>query len=135
MITTTSTDSSLPVRKGSVSFYLVRSAVIVSLCGLLFGFEMAVISGTTDWLRSHFGLSNFMLGFAVASGLIGAIVGASLIAKPTDIFGRRGVLFGLASLFLLASLGCALAWNLGAFMAFRFLGGLAVGGASVVAPV
>jgi MFS transporter, SP family, xylose:H+ symportor len=122
-------------RGGSVSGYLVRSAMVASLCGLLFGFEIAVIAGTTDWLKAHFELSNFMLGFTVASGLIGAIVGSVAIAKPTDVFGRRGVLFGLAALFLFASLGCALAGSLGSFMLFRFLGGVAVGGASVVAPV
>jgi len=128
-------DGAILARKPPVSGYLIRSAVVASFCGLLFGFEIAVISGTTDWLKAHFNLSNFMLGFTVASGLIGAIVGSIAVAKPTDAFGRRGVLFGLAGLFLLASLGCALAWNLESFMLFRFLGGLAVGGASVVAPV
>jgi MFS transporter, SP family, xylose:H+ symportor len=102
---------------------------------LLFGFEVAVISGATDWLRQHFALSDFMLGFTVASGLIGSIVGSIVVAKPTDVFGRRGVLFGLAVLFIIASCGCALAWTWSAFIFFRCLGGLAVGGASVVAPV
>jgi len=128
-------DGAVLARKPAVSGYLIRSAIVASFCGLLFGFEIAVISGTTEWLKVHFTLSNFMLGFAVASGLIGAIVGSIVVAKPTDAFGRRGVLFGLAAFFLVASIGCALAWNLESFMAFRFLGGLAVGGASVVAPV
>ncbi len=123
------------VRNTPVSAYLIRSAVVASFCGLLFGFEIAVISGTTEWLKTHFSLSNFMLGFTVASGLIGAIAGSVAVAKPTDVFGRRGVLFGLAGMFLVASVGCALAWNLWWFMLFRFLGGIAVGGASVVAPV
>jgi sugar porter (SP) family MFS transporter len=121
--------------RAPLSGYLVRSAVVVSLCSLLFGFEIAVISGTTDWLKTHFALTNFWLGFAVASGLIGAIAGSIAVAQPTDTFGRRGVLFGLAALFIIASLGCALAWNLTSFMLFRFLGGIAVGGASVVAPL
>jgi SP family xylose:H+ symportor-like MFS transporter len=123
------------VPRAPLGGYLVRSAIVISLCSLLFGFEIAVISGTTDWLKTHFALTNFWLGFAVASGLIGAIIGSIAVAKPTDVFGRRGVLFGLAALFFLASIGCALAWNLESFMLFRFLGGLAVGGASVVAPV
>ncbi len=124
------------IRRGvPVSAYLIRSAVVASFCGLLFGFEIAVISGTTEWLKTHFSLSNFMLGFTVASGLMGAIAGSVAVAKPTDVFGRRGVLFGLAAMFLVASIGCALAWDLGSFMLFRFLGGIAVGGASVVAPV
>lgn len=121
--------------RSSVSLYLVRSAVVASLCGLLFGFEIAVISGATEWIKAHFELSDFMLGFTVASALIGAMVGSIVVAKPTDTFGRRDVLFGLAALFFVAAVGCALAWSLPAFIAFRFLGGLAVGGASVVAPV
>jgi len=135
MIITPPLDSANVTRKGHISFYLICSAVVASFCGLLFGFEIAVISGTTEWLKTHFVLSDFMLGFTVASGLIGAIIGSMAVAKPTDIFGRRGVLFGLAILFLIASIGCALAWNLDSFMLFRFLGGLAVGGSSVVAPV
>jgi SP family xylose:H+ symportor-like MFS transporter len=129
------TASDRAVLQGRISYYLVRCAVVASLCGLLFGFEIAVISGTTEWLKVHFALSNFMLGFAVASGLMGAIAGSITIARPTDAFGRRSVLFGLAAAFLVASVGCALAWNLASFMLFRFLGGIAVGGASVVAPV
>ena len=118
-----------------VSAYLIRSAIVASLCGLLFGFETAVISGTTEWLKAHFALSNFELGFTVAAALLGSIVGAFAIGKPTDAFGRRGVLFALALLFMTSALGCALAWNWGSFLAFRFIGGLAVGGASVAAPV
>ena len=120
---------------GRISAYLIRSAIVASLCGLLFGFETAVISGTTDWLKAEFALSNSMLGFTVATALMGSIVGAFTVARPTDAFGRRGVLFGLALLFLISALGCALAWNLSSFIVFRFIGGLAVGGASVVAPV
>ena len=118
-----------------ISAYLVRSVIVVSLCGLLFGFETAVISGTTIWLKAHFVLSDGMLGFTVATVLIGSIVGALSVAKPTDAFGRRSVMFGLAILFLIASVGCALAWNWPVFILSRFIGGLAVGGASVVAPV
>jgi MFS family permease len=123
-------------RSGSrVSAYLIRSAVVASLCGLLFGFETAVISGTTEWLQAHFALSNFGLGFTVATALLGSIVGAFAVGQPTDAFGRRGVLFALALLFLTSALGCALAWSWSSFLLFRFIGGLAVGGASVAAPV
>lgn len=118
-----------------VTPYLIRSAVVAALGGLLFGFETAVISGTTGWLKSHFGLSDFMLGFTVSSALIGTIVGSVAVGKPADAVGRRGVLFVLAAMFLAASIGCALAWGLGSFIVFRFIGGLAVGGTSVVAPM
>ncbi len=134
-ISTLPAGSNSILKRTPVSGYLIRSAVVASFCGLLFGFEIAVISGTTEWLKAHFSLDNFMLGFTVAAGLMGAIVGSVVVAKPTDVFGRRGVLFGLAATFLVVSIGCALAWNLGSFILFRFLGGIAVGGASVVAPV
>src|ERR1022692_4266678 len=114
-------------RSVPVTFYLVRSAVVASLGGLLFGFETAVISGTTEWLRAHFGLSDFMLGLTVSSSLIGTLVGAVTVAKPADTYGRRGILFVLAGLFFFASLGCALAWNLESFLFFRLMGGVAVG--------
>src|ERR1700726_1482603 len=86
------------LRRTPVSGYLIRSAVVVSFCGLLFGFEIAVISGTTGWLKAHYSLDNFMLGFTVATGLMGAIVGSVVVAKPTDVFGRRSVLFALAAM-------------------------------------
>jgi SP family xylose:H+ symportor-like MFS transporter len=114
---------------------LIRSAIVASLGGLLFGFDTAVISGTTDWLKKVFALSDFALGFTVASALIGTIVGSIIIGKPADRIGRRGVLFLLAVLYFISAIGCALAWGWWPFMIFRFVGGIAVGGASVVSPM
>jgi MFS transporter, SP family, xylose:H+ symportor len=114
---------------------LIRSAITASLGGLLFGFDTAVISGTTDWLKKVFALSDFALGFTVASALIGTIVGSLAVGKPADRIGRRGVLFLLAVLYFISAIGCALAWGWWPFMIFRFVGGIAVGGASVVSPM
>lgn len=114
---------------------LIRSAIVASLGGLLLGFDMAVISGTTDWLKKVFALSDFTLGFTVASALMGTIVGSIAIGKPADRIGRRGVLFLLAALYFTSAIGCALAWGWWPFMVFRFIGGIAVGGASVVSPM
>jgi SP family xylose:H+ symportor-like MFS transporter len=118
-----------------VTFYLLGSALIAALGGLLFGFDTAVISGTTEWLKSEFSLTDFTLGFTVASALIGTIIGSIAVGKPADKVGRRGILFLLAVFYFVSAIGCALAWNWSSFMAFRFLGGLAVGGASVVSPM
>ena len=109
--------------------------LIAALGGLLFGFDTAVISGTTGWLQEVFELSPFTLGFTVASALIGTILGAILVGKPADLLGRRSVLFMLALLYLVSAIGCALAWNWYVLLFFRFLGGLAVGGASVTSPM
>lgn len=114
---------------------LLTSTLVAALGGLLFGFDTAVISGTTDWLRSEFDLSDFNLGFTVSSALIGTILGSILVGRPADALGRRAVLFILAVFFFVSAVGCAFAWDWWSFMFFRFLGGLAVGGASVVSPM
>ena len=115
--------------------YLFGSALVAALGGLLFGFDTAVISGTTDWLRNEFKLTDFSLGFTVASALIGTIIGSIAVGKPADIVGRREILFMLSVLFFISAIGCSLAWGWWSFMTFRFLGGLAVGGASVISPM
>jgi sugar porter (SP) family MFS transporter len=124
-----------PARAARLTPSLIRSAIVASLGGLLFGMETAVISGANDWLKLHFTLSPFMLGFTVASALIGTIVGSIAVGRAADAMGRRGVLIVLATLFFISALGCALAWDWWPFMFFRFLGGLAIGGASVVSPM
>lgn len=111
------------------------STVIAALGGLLFGFDTAVISGTTGALQSYFGLSEAMLGFTVVTALIGTIIGSMAVNRPSDIWGRKRVLIALATLYTVSALGSGLAWNLGSFWIFRFIGGLAVGGASVVSPM
>jgi SP family xylose:H+ symportor-like MFS transporter len=124
-----------PAQGGHLTAGLLLSALIAALGGLLFGFDTAVISGTTDWLKSQFALTDFTLGFTVSSALIGTIIGSITVGRPADSWGRRGVLFLLAILYFASAVGCALAWSWWSFMAFRFLGGLAVGGASVVSPM
>jgi len=106
---------------------LILSAVVASLGGLLFGFDTAVISGTTDWLQGYFDLSKFSLGFTVASAIIGTIAGSIIVGKPADRFGRKNVLYILALLYLVSALGSAMAEHWGMFLAFRFLGGIGVG--------
>ena len=123
------------IPSGRLTLGLLLSAIIAALGGLLFGFDTAVVSGTTDWLKSQFALTNFTLGFTVSSALIGTIIGSIAVGRPADTLGRRGILFLLAILYFVSALGCALAWGWWPFMAFRFLGGLAVGGASVVSPM
>src|SRR5215208_886836 len=114
---------------------VIFSALVAALGGLLFGFDTAVISGTTEALQRVFSLDNFSLGFAVASALIGTIVGAFTAGKPAEVFGRRRVLFVLAVLYFISAAGSSMAPTLALFVTFRFVGGLAVGGASVVSPL
>jgi len=114
---------------------LLKSAGVAALGSLLFGFDTAVISGTTDALRLRFGLSEGELGFTVASALIGTILGSVASGGPAERYGRRPALRILAALYLVSALGCAFAWDWLSLVAFRFVGGLAIGGSSVVAPL
>lgn len=118
-----------------VNCYLVGSALVAALGGLLFGFDTAVISGTTDALRRVFALSDVGLGFTVAFALIGTIIGAIAAGRPADTLGRRPVLIIIAVFYVVSAIGSALPWNWHSFLLFRFIGGIGIGAASVVAPM
>ena len=121
-------------REKTTSF-VVRSSIVASLGGLLFGFDTAVISGTTDALKLVFGLNDWQLGFTVSSALIGTILGAATIQFPTNRYGRKPTLIAIALLYLISAIGSAFPWNWSSFLFFRFIGGIGVGGASVVSPL
>ncbi|MEO8017222.1 MAG: MFS transporter, partial [Pseudomonadota bacterium] len=111
--------------------------VTASLAGLLFGFDTVVISGVTDSVRSVFHLEpgSFWDGFAVASGLLGTFIGALVAGSPGDRFGSRDTLKIVGFMYIVSALGAAFCWNLESFYVFRFIGGLAIGASSVLAPV
>jgi MFS transporter, SP family, arabinose:H+ symporter len=114
---------------------LIKSTVVAALGGLLFGFDTAVISGTTAGLKTTFHLSDWGLGLTVAIALVGTILGASLAGIPGDRYGRRDSLRVMAILYLISALGCGLAWSWNALLVFRGVGGLGVGGSSVLGPM
>src|SRR6202142_10326 len=114
---------------------LLKSTVVAALGGLLFGFDTAVISGTTGALTQTYSLSPFLLGVTVFSALFGTVLGAMLAGFPGERFGRRDSLRVMAVLYLISGLGCAFAWNWPALVFFRFIGGLGVGGSSVLGPM
>lgn len=116
---------------------VIRSAIIAALGGLLFGFDTAVISGTTSDLTRVFDLAGFGLGFTVATALIGTVVGAAFagLFKPADTYGRKPVLFAIGILYIVSALGSALAADWLLFIFFRFIGGVGVGAATSVAPI
>jgi MFS transporter, SP family, xylose:H+ symportor len=118
-----------------LTFTLVASTVIAALGGFLFGFDTAVVSGTTGALQRVYGLGGFALGFTVASALIGTILGSLVAGRPSDAFGRRAVLLAIAVLYFVSAVGCAVAWDWVSLLFFRFIGGIGVGGASVVSPM
>jgi SP family arabinose:H+ symporter-like MFS transporter len=114
---------------------LLKSTVVAALGGLLFGFDTAVISGTTGQLSQVFGLSSKSLGITVSIAIWGTVVGAMLAGFPGERYGRRDSLRIMALFYLVSALGCALAWNWWSLVVFRFIGGLGIGGSSVLAPM
>ena len=118
-----------------INAYLLKSTVVAALGGLLFGFDTAVIAGTTGALREVYHLSPFWLGQTVAAALYGTILGSMFAGIPGDRFGRRDSLRMMAVLYFTSAAGCALAWNWEALVLFRLLGGLGIGGSSVLGPM
>ena len=115
--------------------YLIRSTVVGALGGLLFGFDTAVIAGTTAQLTTVYGLSDKALGFTVAIALIGTVLGAMFSGVLGQRLGGRETLRIMALLYVISAVGCGLAWSWPALLVFRFIGGLGIGGSSVLGPV
>jgi len=111
--------------------------VTASLAGLLFGFDTVVISGVTKSLSLVFHIEpgGFWYGFSVASALLGTFIGALFAGIPGDRLGSRDSLKIVGLMYVVSALGCALCWNIESFYVFRFIGGLAIGASSVLAPV
>src|SRR5690606_31464163 len=101
----------------------IGSSAVAALGGFLFGFDTAVISGTTEALEEVFQLTSGELGFTVASALIGTIVGSIAVGRPGETLGSRLILKYLAIFYLVSAVGCAVAWDWYSLLLFRFLGG------------
>lgn len=121
--------------RGKPNSFLLRSAIVAALGGLLFGFDTVVISGTTQAVRQVYALSDWLLGVYVFSGLVGTIAGAAAGGFLADGYGRRASLRVLGLVYVVSALGCAFAWNWPSLLAFRVLAGLAIGGSSVIGPM
>ncbi|WP_298199850.1 MFS transporter [Novosphingobium sp.] len=124
----------------SVNYPMLRArqvllyALTAALAGLLFGFDVAVISGAEQAIQHEWGLSPTVHGMVLSAALWGTVAGALAGAWPTDRLGRKPTLIGIAAAYVVASLGSALAPDPWSFTAFRALGGLAIGVSSIAAP-
>lgn len=115
--------------------YLIKAAIVGALGGLLFGFDTAVIAGTLHSLRMIYALTKWTEGFTVFIALAGTVVGAMSAGLVGQKWGSRETLRLLAAFYVLSALGCAFALNWPMLVVSRFIGGLGIGGSSVLGPV
>jgi MFS transporter, SP family, arabinose:H+ symporter len=115
--------------------HLIRATVVGALGGLLFGFDTAVIAGTTHSLTLIYNLTPAALGLTVSIALWGTVVGSMTSGVVGQRLGGRNALRIMAVLYIISALGCAFAWNWPSLVIFRFIGGLGIGGSSVLGPV
>jgi len=115
--------------------YVIFLACTAALGGVLFGFDIAIITGAGPFLTRHFALSDISLGWAFSSLLFGCVLGALAAGRLTDRLGRKRMLVWVAVLFALTSVATAAAPSFTLFICARFLGGIAVGGVSLLSPM
>ena len=121
------------VGKPSLS-YVILISTVAAIGGFLFGFDTAVINGAVAAIQSTFNATSTEIGFAVSSALLGSAVGAFFAGRFADRYGRVKSMIIASVLFFLSAVGSGIAFNIWDFSFWRFLGGLAVGAASVIAP-
>ena len=121
-------------QEGSALFvYLV--SIVAAVGGFLFGFDTAVINGALPFLKETFQLTDVQIEIAASSLLLGCVIGVSFAGSLSDRYGRKRILFLAAGLFFLSAVGAAIPSNLAQFIAARFVGGLAIGVASMLSPL
>ncbi len=121
--------------KRSALLLLVKSALTGALGGLLFGFDTAVIAGATHPLMAQYALSDSQLGFTVSIALWGTVLGAIGSGTLGQRIGSRAALRIMGVLYVLSAVGCAFAPTWSFFLVARFIGGIGIGGSSVLGPV
>ena len=114
--------------------FVILISCVATIGGFLFGFDSGVINGTVDGLQLAFNSDSVGTGFNVASMLLGSAVGAFFAGRLADIFGRRAMMITAAIFFIISAWGSGVAGGSLEFVIYRFIGGLAVGAASVMAP-
>ncbi len=124
-----------PPERRTSTLYVYLVSIVAAVGGFLFGFDTAIINGAVVFLRRQFALTDVQTEVAVSSLLAGCVIGASVAGFLSDRLGRKKILFLAAAVFLLSAIAAAVPRNLVEFTAARFLGGLAIGVASVLSPL
>jgi sugar porter (SP) family MFS transporter len=120
-----------PRREG----YVIFVALVASIGGFLFGYDLVIISGAQIFIRDQFQLTPAQFGFATSSALLGCVLGPTLGAWSSDRFGRKATLMFAAALFAGSAIGTALATDITSFNVWRIVGGVGVGLASLASPM
>ena len=115
--------------------YVIFMAAVAAIGGILFGYDTAVISGTTDIVRSQFSLSASGEGWYVGCALIGSIIGVLCAGSLSDYIGRKITMLISAAFFSISAIGCAVCGSFDALVAFRIIGGVGIGIVSIVSPI
>jgi SP family sugar:H+ symporter-like MFS transporter len=113
---------------------VVMVASVAAIGGFLFGFDTAVINGALTGVQQHFHVGPGVTGLAVGAALLGSALGAIIAGRLADRFGRVPTMIMAAVTFLVQSFGVGLSFTIVDFSIWRFIGGVAVGAASVIAP-
>ena len=115
--------------------YVIFMAVVAAIGGILFGYDTAVISGTTAIVKSRFALTDMMEGWYVGCALIGSICGVLVAGSLSDYLGRKLTMLISAALFSISAIGCAVCGSFDALVAYRIIGGIGIGIVSIVSPI
>ena len=110
-------------------------AVVAAIGGILFGYDTAVISGTTAIVKSQFALTDMMEGWYVGCALIGSICGVLVAGSLSDYLGRKLTMLISAALFSISAIGCAVCGSFDGLVAYRIIGGVGIGIVSIVSPI
>ena len=115
--------------------YVIFMAVVAAIGGILFGYDTAVISGTTEFVKTQFGLSDAGEGWYVGCALIGSIAGVLVAGSLSDYLGRKKTMLISAALFSISAIGCAVCGSFDGLVAYRIIGGVGIGVVSIVSPI
>ena len=121
--------------KTKVSSRTVFIAIVAALGGILFGYDTAVISGTTEVVKMQFGLTTGGEGWYVGCALIGSILGVLIAGMMSDFLGRKKTMLISALLFSISAIGCAVCADFTQLVIYRMVGGFGIGIVSIVSPV
>ena len=115
--------------------YVIFMAVVAAIGGILFGYDTAVISGTTEIVKNQFQLTDLMEGWYVGCALIGSICGVLAAGTLSDYLGRKLTMLISAALFSISAIGCAVCGSFDSLVAYRIIGGVGIGIVSIVSPI